>query len=134
MEHELAVELLDEYRDGALPAAEAAGVAAHFEACPACRTRLEERERLSAALFAGAPAPSEVFVAKVMARVRAEEREEEPAGWGWLAPAFAFAAAVVLAILRPVARPVSAQSLVASAGPVAAQSVDLLGLAQEEPR
>lgn len=50
MNHRDAWELLDAYLDGALPAAERWGIAAHLEACADCRRYLAEQARIRGAV------------------------------------------------------------------------------------
>jgi anti-sigma factor RsiW len=63
------------------PESAPAEVAAHVEACDACRGELEElRTTMNALDTWHAPEPNPYFVTKMTARFR-EEREAAPAGW-----------------------------------------------------
>ena len=105
-------ELLHAYRDGELPAAEAAALRAHLPGCAACRESLENSARVARALFGAeaAASPRRGFSSRVMARLV----EPVAVGWPlrWTFPALAAAAAALLLILSPSALvPVSAEAL-----------------------
>lgn len=82
MEHDKALERLDEWLDGELEAEESASLSRHLDGCEACRKEAALRKRLGESLFAplpaggplaaSHPAKNEAFVARVMARVEAE--------------------------------------------------------------
>lgn len=60
----------------------------------------EQRWKRVAVLLAGPrAAPSEAFVARVLARIEAEEESASEGRWPWLAPALAFAAAALILAL-----------------------------------
>ncbi len=100
MKHEEIRELLGQWIDGELGAAEAAAVAAHAAACAGCRADEARLRRLGPALFQAAAPPdprkTEAFVARVMARV---EADSIPAWTRWLTPALGMALAGLLAAL-----------------------------------
>lgn len=111
MNHDQIRERLDEWLDGALPAAESAAASSHIDSCPECKGEVSRLKRLGSALFR-APAPhdpraTEAFVARVMARV------EEDAVSPWerfaarvLAPSFGLAlAGLLVTISLPPADP-----------------------------
>jgi anti-sigma factor RsiW len=107
MEHEQALEKLDEWIDGELAADESAALSRHLDACADCRREAALRKRLGEALFAPLPPEdprkTEAFVRRVMGRV---EAESVPA---WrrllgraLTPALGLGlAALLLSILNP---------------------------------
>lgn len=91
MEHSRIVDLLSEYRDGALDASARTEVERHLASCADCRAELAGDERAARAFFRPAQAPSpfatEAFVARVMSRVA---ERAEPLAWlsaRWLVPA-----------------------------------------------
>ncbi|MBI2387477.1 MAG: zf-HC2 domain-containing protein [Elusimicrobia bacterium] len=107
MTHEKIRESLSEWLDGELDPAASAAVAAHLDACSACRTEAGRLRRLGAALFE-APVPAdpranEAFVARVMARVEADSVPVwERFAARVLAPALGLAlAGLVFAIAMP---------------------------------
>ena len=60
----------------------------------------EERwKRIAAGLAGPSVAPSEAFVARVLARIEAEEAPASGGRWPWLVPALAFAAAALILAL-----------------------------------
>ncbi len=76
MNHDQIRDRLDEWLDGALPAAESAAASSHIDGCADCKSEVARLKRLGSALFK-APAPvdprsTEAFVARVMARVEAD--------------------------------------------------------------
>lgn len=107
MEHDQALDKLDEWLDGELGEAESAALSHHERGCDACRRELALRKRLGEALFAPVPADgalrNEAFVRRVMARV--EEREGpfwRRVAAGALTPALALGlAALLLHIASP---------------------------------
>ena len=106
MEHELIVEKLSEYRDGALGAAERETVSRHLSECAECSVLLSDWERLSSAFFRRPSAPNafqtEAFAARVMARLPAAA--PEPLSWltgRWLVPALGLGFAALAFSFRP---------------------------------
>jgi len=108
MNHEQLKDKLHALHDGEAGPGERAELLAHLASCSSCRSEHERWERLAGAFFRAAPRPAEgeteLFAARVMARIRAEPREEATpwawAGLRWMAPAlgFALAAAFLLAM------------------------------------
>lgn len=101
MEHEIALDKLDEWLDGELGEADAAALSRHLDGCDACRREAARRKRLGEALFSPVPAEdprrTEAFVRRVMAAVA----EEEVPFWrrlaaGVLTPALALGLAALL--------------------------------------
>jgi anti-sigma factor RsiW len=91
MEHEIIVEKLSAFRDGALPPAERDLVAGHLEECPSCAAVLRDWEALAGLLFRPSSAPTsfqtEAFVARVMSRLPSDERLPFARMGRWLVPA-----------------------------------------------
>jgi anti-sigma factor RsiW len=142
MKHEQIVDLLSDYRDGALGAAERDAVARHLPECADCAAYLHDQERLAKVLLRRAPAPSvfqtEAFAARVMARL---PPAPEPLAWltpRWLVPAFGMGFAVLALSFRSYPRVggfdnASTVLLSADRGTVAAAATDdPLGLAGED--
>lgn len=101
MEHEKALDKLDEWLDGELGESDAAALSRHLDGCDACRREAARRKRLGEALFSPAaaedPRRAEAFVRRVMAAVS----EEEVPFWrrlaaGALTPALALGLAALL--------------------------------------
>jgi anti-sigma factor RsiW len=101
MEHEKALDKLDEWLDGELGEADAAALSRHLDGCDACRREAALRKRLGEALFAPAsaedPRRTEAFVRRVMASVE----EDRVPYWrrlaaGALTPALALGLAALL--------------------------------------
>lgn len=107
MTHDTIRERLGEWLDGELDAPARAEVAAHLDACPACRADAARLRALGAALFKAPPAAdprsTEAFVARVMARVEADAVSPwERFAARVLGPALGLAlAGLVLAIVLP---------------------------------
>lgn len=106
MEHEKALEKLDEWLDGELGEAESAALSRHLDGCEPCRREAALRKRLGEALFVPAvedPRRNEAFVRRVMASVE----EDRVPFWrrlaaGALTPALALGlAALLLNIVSP---------------------------------
>ncbi len=104
MNHERIVDLLSDYRDGALGAGERDAVARHLTGCADCASRLADLDRLAKALFRRPAAPTafqtEAFAARVMARLPAAS---DPLAWltpRWLVPAFGVGFAVLALSFR----------------------------------
>ena len=105
LEHEEARELLDEWRDGELDAAQAARVAAHVETCEKCR-RVDEA--LGGGLkqaIAGAPQSSSELLPGVQRRIRLrsrgrfypqEARRPTPSPWPLVVVSLAVLAALMV--------------------------------------
>jgi anti-sigma factor RsiW len=76
MEHEQALDRLDEWLDGELGEADSAALSRHLDGCEACRREAALRKRLGEALFAPLPPDdprkNEAFVRRVMGRVAEE--------------------------------------------------------------
>lgn len=104
MNHDQALDALDEWLDGELPPEAVAAMKAHHDACADCRRRAESRRRLAAAAFPPPPltrASDEAFVRALLAKLEAEEAG--PA-WAealtrWLSPALGLALAVSAAVI-----------------------------------
>ena len=101
MKHEIIVEKLSEYRDGALSAAERLEVSRHVSDCDDCAAVLADWERLTKIFFRRSPLPApvatEAFVARVMARL--PEAAPEPFAWlfgRWLVPALSVSFAILV--------------------------------------
>ena len=106
MEHDHIVEMLSEYRDGALNAVERATVSRHLPECADCAAVLADWERLSKAFLRRPPAPTpfqtEAFVARVTARLPGAESAALP--WlsaRWLVPALGLSFAALALSFRP---------------------------------
>lgn len=136
MNHDRIVELLSEYRDGALPPAERELVAAHLPACESCARALADWDRLAAAFFARPAAPTPVATEAFVARVMARLPDEAPGIWAWLTgrwltPALGLGLVALIASFLPYLRESSAgpgEELLASASTV----VNLYAVNQED--
>lgn len=144
MEHEIAVEKLSEYRDGALSLVERDAVARHLSVCAECSSIVADDARLARAFFRR-PAPptafeTEGFAARVMSRLPAAD----PLSWltaRWLVPAFGAALAVLALSFvgeRSTLTVDSAASLIVDSGrsaPAATAATpadEILGLGEEK--
>lgn len=100
MEHDKALEKLDEWIDGELAADDAAALSRHLDGCEACRREAALRKRLGESLFAPAPAEdpraTAAFARRVMARV---EEDAVPLWRAWLGRALTPALGLGLAAL-----------------------------------
>jgi anti-sigma factor RsiW len=95
-EGHLTEQVLNEFLDDRLTAAERARAEAHLETCAACGAELEALRRLFDAL-AGLPlAPAPDLVPGVLARVDPRRQAPLPRRWWWLVPALQVAAALAL--------------------------------------
>ncbi len=142
MNHERIVDLLSDYRDGALADGEREAVALHLSACADCASRQADLERLTKALFGRPPAPTvfatEAFAARVMARLPVSAA---PVWFAprWMLPAFGAGFAVFALSFQAYPRVGTADAAAAvllgsdlSDGVASSSNVDLLGLTGED--
>jgi anti-sigma factor RsiW len=120
MNAHLTYERLFALHDGELGGADLAAARTHLQACADCRSLFSQWQGAAEALrMAPAPSGSDAFVLRVMDRLPSPRRQARPAPWPalarWLVPAAGLAA--MLMVLRPVAQPVSVETLLLSDGP-----------------
>jgi anti-sigma factor RsiW len=106
MKHDKMADLLSEYRDGALGAADHEAVSAHVSGCADCSGLLADWELLSKAFLRRSPSPTvfqtESFVARVTARLPGAA--PAPLAWltgRWLVPALGLSFTMLAFSFRP---------------------------------
>ncbi len=97
MEHNWVQERLADFEEGRLPDAQMRSVLQHLEECPECREALQQWQQTRQSVAAlVTPAPSELFIDRVMARVESLPVRVKPWVPEWLYPEVGIAVAATI--------------------------------------